>query len=1433
MMNEALLDFSQIILDQSSDGIVITDQKGLILQANRAFADFYASSATDLIGKPIWSMLPSNQQAQTQAQYVEMVLSAESGASFELVVPSAGESSLLLQITLYFNEPAGQRTKALALVRDITEKRNKQRRQVLQSELHVLKAQFEQLLVGQKQVEKELRGSQSELRKSQQLFESIAKNFPNGAINVLDKAYRIVFTDGEEYRKRNLNPATFIGQPIDVLFPNKDLAPSKARYDKVFQGEAQYFEFENFGMFYENIAVPLPDEKGEINQILTVTLNITERKKAEAEAKETQSRIQALVNNLPGVTYQFVLEPDGKFYFTFISEQADKLFGVSRDDILANPNRITELIHADDLPSFYDSLNQSIQSLSQFHWLGRIASPLKTSWLEAFSLPRKQPDGKIIWDGIQFNVTERIEREKQIARFDEQLKLIIKNAPIVLWSLDKEGRLTLSEGKGLEKLGFAPGEAVGFSAFELYSFNQTFIEYIRKALAGEAVEFETFDMYMDSPVAFKHFLQPTHNEQGEVTGLLAISIDATEEYRAKESEAQYRALANNIPGAVFQAEAQADLSRKITFIGESIRQFGIKPEDMIGYNNTAARFLHPDDLQGFMNVMAQSFETLKPFRWEGRTLIRGKSTWIEIAATPRRSEDGIVYWEGIILDISERKDVAAKLTEALRIANIATIEIDFVKRELTYSDRYIEQLGTTLEQLGSRHVKFEDIGKGFILKEDIPIVNAHLAKAGVAKSQRGFVNEPFEYRIRRGDTGEIRMLYVFKTEVFRDEDGNATHAVATIQDITERKVLESALRDLNESLERQVQERTAELRQSERLYRAIAENYPTGMVGIYDRAFVLLFTDGMEYQRLGIDAANLIDCSLFEVYPEDAAPVIASYFNRAFNGETVNFELSLGGSDYFYLVTPIREETDVIERILVVTQNITDRKQTERLLRENEERYRLVLEQTGQLVYDLDLATGIIKWSGAVERLTGYQPSEHQISLAEWTDNIHPDDRDEAMRLLEETMRSGEQYRVEYRYRRKDGSYFWVEDNGVYLKGESGNPVRMLGAMKDITVQKEMEFEKKRITEKAMQAQKLESVGTLASGIAHEFNNLLAIISLSSEQLKLNINTLNNPTLLKSAQTIQKTVERGTHIARQLLDFSRSEQTQKQPIELSRLLDEITSTLRQLLKKNITVQAIQSIEQAWIMGNDKQLYQVLLNLGINAGDAMPNGGILSYSLSTSRYNDKLYAVIRVKDTGTGIAPEVKARMFEPFFTTKGVGKGTGLGLSIVHGIVKAYDGQIEVETELGKGTTFTLMFPLLELSKGVEEQQLTASDTSAEETLLIVEDEPFLRTLLAKMLRTKGYTILEAADGEEALEIFAKKKKQIDLVLTDMGMPNMDGYELLKKLRRKKKSVKVVVMTGYMDSEQSEKLAKEQVDVVSKPFDIAEISATIRNVLMR
>jgi PAS domain S-box-containing protein len=319
MATEIPSDFCRTVFQYASDGMAITDANGILTAVNPAFETLFSNSENALNGKVLWSVFPLEQQETVQAIYEQVQTCAET--TFEMILPSAGTSSIHLEVSIHFSEPVGARTKVLIIARNVTEKKHRLRRETLQSELHALNEQFHQLLAEQKKVEKDLLDSQAELRKSQQLFESIAKNFPKGAICVLDKSYRIVFADGQEFHDLKINPADVIGQPIDTLFPGEDLSPYKALWDKVFCGDMQQFEFENLGRVYEHIAVPLPDEKGNISQILTVTLNITARKKAEAEAKEAQSRIQSLVDNLPGVTYQFVLGRVDNYFTVTESER--------------------------------------------------------------------------------------------------------------------------------------------------------------------------------------------------------------------------------------------------------------------------------------------------------------------------------------------------------------------------------------------------------------------------------------------------------------------------------------------------------------------------------------------------------------------------------------------------------------------------------------------------------------------------------------------------------------------------------------------------------------------------------------------------------------------------------------------------------------------------------------------------------------------------------------------------------------------------------------------------------------------------------------------------------------------------------------------------------------------------------------------------------
>jgi signal transduction histidine kinase/DNA-binding NarL/FixJ family response regulator len=375
--------------------------------------------------------------------------------------------------------------------------------------------------------------------------------------------------------------------------------------------------------------------------------------------------------------------------------------------------------------------------------------------------------------------------------------------------------------------------------------------------------------------------------------------------------------------------------------------------------------------------------------------------------------------------------------------------------------------------------------------------------------------------------------------------------------------------------------------------------------------------------------------------------------------------------------------------------------------------------------------------------------------------------------------------------------------------------------------------EKQRLTEKMMTSQKLEAIGTLASGVAHEFNNIMAIVSLANEYLSQYVH---DSASQKQIALIRKTVERGASIVRQLLDFSRTEKVSMQPMNLVDVVSDVTSTLRRLLPKNISVSARLDADEACISGNDQQLYQVFLNLGINAGDAMPNGGELTFHLYTTTLSldaqtQMPVVVTEVRDTGTGIPPEIRSRIFEPFFTTKGVGKGTGLGLSIVHGFVSAHQGAIELESECGKGTVFKVILPLLNASPQSEQTDADAEFLQLHANVLIVDDELFLRKTLSHLLRRHRLSVMEAEDGKSALQMFKKHKEEIDVVISDIGLPNMDGTQLLQQLFKLQPSLKVIAITGYLDSYQSEMLTQHNVRVLSKPFEISALLAALKDLL--
>ncbi len=383
--------------------------------------------------------------------------------------------------------------------------------------------------------------------------------------------------------------------------------------------------------------------------------------------------------------------------------------------------------------------------------------------------------------------------------------------------------------------------------------------------------------------------------------------------------------------------------------------------------------------------------------------------------------------------------------------------------------------------------------------------------------------------------------------------------------------------------------------------------------------------------------------------------------------------------------------------------------------------------------------------------------------------------------------------------------------------------------------------ERKSLEAQLLHTQRLESLGTLAGGIAHDFNNILGIIVGHAALLVRNKG--NEKVIEQSTQAIDRVAQRGAGIARQLLAFVRSSDAILQTVSVNEIFDEIIKLITETFPKSISISTDLADNFPLIVADASQIHQVLLNLSLNARDAMPNGGALKFATRVvsgtsvrehwSKADATQYVMFSVSDTGTGMDVPTRERIFEPFFTTKEKDKGTGLGLAVVLGIVEKHNGFIDVQSRLGDGTTFDVFLPTPEVSLArVEDTEQRKSAQGALETILCVEDEEMLLDLLKNELIRKGYNVLTAIDGVEAVEVYKRHSSRINLVLCDLGLPKLDGIQVFERMKWTNPSVKFVLCSGYMDADHRSQISNSGVkEFIQKPYDQDELIRKIQDVL--
>ena len=561
-------------------------------------------------------------------------------------------------------------------------------------------------------------------------------------------------------------------------------------------------------------------------------------------------------------------------------------------------------------------------------------------------------------------------------------------------------------------------------------------------------------------------------------------------------------------------------------------------------------------------------------------------------------------------------------------------------------------------------------------------------------------------------------------------------------------------------------------------------------------------------------------------------------YGRRRNGSQFPVEISL---------SPVSTEKGMF--VLSAIRDISDRKRiAEELRRANEELHRRTAEQLGE--YRSRLASiidssedaiigkgldGIItSWNKGAERVYGYTPEEvvgKHISI------LAPSDRpDEIPEILKKIARGESVEHYESVRVTKDGQPLNVSISVSPLRDAKGEVVGASAIARDITAQRKAEGQ-------LHQSQKMEAIGRLAGGVAHDFNNILAIISACTEFLRDRIDRAAESS--QYVENIQKSIERGSSLTRQLLTFSRSSVIRPRVLDLNERLKDVGKLLRPLMGDDVDILIVSKSPAAVVEADPGQLDQIVVNLAVNARDAMPHGGKFILETRSEKVDEAFaeqhqnmapgkYVLLAVSDTGSGMDEATVARIFEPFFTTKEVGKGNGLGLATVYGIVKQSAGHILVYSELGHGTTFKIYLPSADHKIGLasKPEVETVSPKRQGTTILLVEDDEIMRRLTRQLLQEHGYTIVEADDGKSALEWVASHPEPIDLVLTDVVMRRMSGPELVERLNASHPNLKVVYMSGYTGELIAEReVLKRGVTLLEKPFTRTALLNTIHATL--
>jgi PAS domain S-box-containing protein len=655
-----------------------------------------------------------------------------------------------------------------------------------------------------------------------------------------------------------------------------------------------------------------------------------------------------------------------------------------------------------------------------------------------------------------------------------------------------------------------------------------------------------------------------------------------------------------------------------------------------------------------------------------------------------------------------------------------------------------------------------------------------------------------------------------------------TLVVAFVRDISGRKAAEAALRE------------------SEERFRTIVQASPMG-IHLYrleeSGRLILQDANPAADRILDLRHADLRGREITEAFPDWKNTEIPEIYRR----------IARSGGDFSDVAVRYRDDriagafdTRAFQsapgRVAVLFLDVTESQRAQEALRESEERFALALKGANDGLWDWNIKTGRIYFSPRWKEMLGYATEELPDDFDTWQGLIHPEDLPEAWRRYEDYMAGRtERFEMEFRMRRRDGGYAPILSRAFKQVDRAGAPVRLVGTHVDLTPLRRAEAEKETLEAQLRQSQKMEAVGQLAGGVAHDFNNLLQVINGHVDLALLDMAA--EAAGRDHLEQVGRAGRRATRLVAQLLAFSRRQVMAPENLDINEVIGHLLTMLRRVIGEHIRLDFAPARREATIRGDRAMLEQALLNLCVNARDAMEAGGTLTLRTEIVELEPDFAAAhpwarpgrfvrLDAADTGCGMAPEVAERVFEPFFTTKETGKGTGLGLATVYGIVQQHKGMIQVRSEPGRGTAFSLYFPRIDEPARAEAGPAAGEVRGGSETILVAEDNDMVRELAVTLLERAGYAVVAVPDGAEAMETFRAEPDRFDLLLLDVVMPRAGGREVFADARAVRPEIPALFASGYNENALHTNFVLDAgLRLVRKPFTQPELLGGVREAL--